>query len=113
MTTEPFVPHADSIQTAWVLMCQQSRVSTQPPVEELEAEFDRFLTRVRREAKAEALREAAGDIVWSAETLPHMTPHDAARGLMRRATEYETGDRPMSTIDPFTEAARAEAGEER
>ena len=54
MTTEPFTPHADSIQTAWVLMCQQSRISTQPPVEELEAEFDRFLARVRQEARAEA-----------------------------------------------------------
>ena len=55
MTTEPFTPHADSIQTAWVLMCQQSRISTQPPVEELEAEFDRFLARVRRDAAREAL----------------------------------------------------------
>lgn len=56
---QPFTPSADSIQTAWVLMCQQSRISTQPPVEELEAEFDRFLARVRQGAKAEALREAA------------------------------------------------------
>ena len=55
MTTEPFTPHADSIQTAWVLMCQQSRISTQPPVEELEAEFDRFIARVRRDAAREAL----------------------------------------------------------
>lgn len=55
MTTEPFTPHADSIQTAWVLMCQQSRISTQPPVEELEAEFDRFLARVKRDAAREAL----------------------------------------------------------
>ena len=55
MTTEPFTPHADSLQTAWVLMCQQSRIATQPPVEELEAEFDRFLTRVRRDAAREAL----------------------------------------------------------
>ena len=55
MTTEPFTPHADSIQTAWVLMCQQSRIATQPPVEELEAEFDRFLARVRRDAAREAL----------------------------------------------------------
>ena len=45
-----------------------------------------------RKAKAEALREAAGDIVWSAETLPHMTPHDAARGLVRRADRIESGD---------------------
>lgn len=52
---DPFTPHADSIQTAWVLMCQQSRISTQPPVEELEAEFDRFLARVRRDAAREAL----------------------------------------------------------
>ena len=44
-----------------------------------------------RKAKAEALREAAGDIVWSAETLPHMTPHDAAWGLVRRADRIETG----------------------
>ena len=36
MTDHPFTPHADSIQTAWVLMCQQSRIATQPPVEELE-----------------------------------------------------------------------------
>ena len=43
-------------------------------------------------AKAEALRDAAGDIAWSAETLPHMTPHDAARGLVRRADRIETGD---------------------
>ena len=43
-------------------------------------------------AKAEALREAAGDIVRSAETLPHMTPHDAARGLVRRADRIESGD---------------------
>ena len=42
-----------------------------------------------RKAKAEALREAASDIVWSAETLPHMTPHDAARGLVRRANRIE------------------------
>lgn len=55
MTTEPFTPHADSIQTAWVLMCQQSRVSTQPPVEELEAEFDRFIAKVKRDAAREAL----------------------------------------------------------
>lgn len=53
MTTEPFTPHADSLQTAWVLMCQQSRISTQPPVEELEAEFDRFLARIRRDAVEE------------------------------------------------------------
>ena len=57
-TDEPFIPHADSIQTAWVLMCQQSRISTQPPVEELEAEFDRFLARVRRDAAREALAAA-------------------------------------------------------
>lgn len=57
MTTEPFTPHADSIQIAWVLMCQQSRIFTQPPVEELEAEFDRFVARVRQEAKAEAWDE--------------------------------------------------------
>ena len=62
MTTEPFTPHADSIQTAWVLMCQQSRIATQPPVEELEAEFDRFLARVRRDAAANALYEVATDI---------------------------------------------------
>lgn len=43
-------------------------------------------------AQAEALREAAGDIVWSAETLPHMTLHDATRGLVRRADRIETGD---------------------
>ena len=55
MADHPFTPHADSIQTAWVLMCQQSRIATQPPVEELEAEFDRFLARVRRDAAREAL----------------------------------------------------------
>ena len=43
-------------------------------------------------AKAEALRGAAGDIVWSAETLPHMTPHDAARGLIRCADRIEKED---------------------
>ena len=55
MADHPFTPHADSIQTAWVLMCQQSRIATQPPVEELEAEFDRFLARVKRDAAREAL----------------------------------------------------------
>lgn len=45
-----------------------------------------------RKAQADALREAAGDIVWSAETLPHMTPHDAARGLVRRAERIEQED---------------------
>lgn len=67
MTTEPFTPHADSIQTAWVLMCQQSRISTQPPVEELEAEFDRFLARVRRDAAREALdglADEANHVNW-------------------------------------------------
>lgn len=54
MADQPFTPHADSIQTAWVLMCQQSRVSTQPPVEELEAEFDRFIAKVKRDAAREA-----------------------------------------------------------
>lgn len=44
-----------------------------------------------RRAKVEELREAAGDIVSSAETLPHMTPHDAARGLVRRADRLEAG----------------------
>ena len=63
MTTEPFTPHADSIQTAWVLMCQQSRIATQPPVEELEAEFDRFLARVRRDA-AESTYAAAYRAGW-------------------------------------------------
>ena len=62
MADHPFTPHADSIQTAWVLMCQQSRIATQPPVEELEAEFDRFLARVRRDAAANALYEVATDI---------------------------------------------------
>ena len=61
-TDDPFTPHADSIQTAWVLMCQQSRVATQPPVEELEAEFDRFLARVRRDAAREALDGLAIDL---------------------------------------------------
>ncbi|WP_087483998.1 hypothetical protein [Brachybacterium massiliense] len=63
MTTEPFTPHADSIQTAWVLMCQQSRISTQPPVEELEAEFGRFLARVRRDAAREALGGLADEAI--------------------------------------------------
>ena len=63
MTDHPFTPHADSIQTAWVLMCQQSRIATQPPVEELEAEFDRFLARVRRDAAREALRNVEVQLV--------------------------------------------------
>lgn len=45
-----------------------------------------------RKGRAAALREAAGDIAWSAETLPHMTPHDAARGLVRRAERIEQED---------------------
>lgn len=66
-TDVPFTPHADSIQTAWVLMCQQSRITTQPPVDELEAEFNRFIAKVRRDAAREALDglarrfEAQGD----------------------------------------------------
>lgn len=63
MADHPFTPHADSIQTAWVLMCQQSRIATQPPVEELEAEFDRFLARVRRDA-AESTYAAAYRAGW-------------------------------------------------
>ena len=55
MTDHPFTPHADSFQTAWVDMCQRSRIGTQPPVEELEAEFDRFIERVKRDAAREAL----------------------------------------------------------
>ena len=62
MADHPFTPHADSIQTAWVLMCQQSRIATQPPVEELEAEFDRFLARVRRDAAREALDGLADEV---------------------------------------------------
>lgn len=58
----PFTPHLDSLQTAWVVMCQQSRVATQPSVEALEAEFDRAIARVRAEAGAQALRDAADGI---------------------------------------------------
>ncbi len=65
-----------------IFPCEQSRAAAVLPV--IAAEV--------RAAKAEALREAAGDIVWSAETLPHMTPHDAARGLARRADRIETED---------------------
>ena len=68
MADHPFTPHADSIQTAWVLMCQQSRIATQPPVEELEAEFDRFLARVRRDAWNEG---------WTAE-LDDNNPYEEA-----------------------------------
>lgn len=91
MKTEPFIPHADSIQIAWVLMCKQLRISTQPPVEELEAEFDRFLARVRQEAKAEALREAADH--WH-DNADHTTPADIDPDWLRaRADHIETGDR--------------------
>ncbi|RCS81838.1 hypothetical protein [Brachybacterium alimentarium] len=71
MTTDPFTPHADSIQTAWVLMCQQqSRIAAQPPVKELEAEFDRFLARVRRDAARAALDGLADDQEQFAREIP-------------------------------------------
>ena len=76
MTTEPFTPHADSIQTAWVLMCQQSRIATQPPVEELEAEFDRFLAQVRRDSAREALDKLADAAGIRA---PYLTGPDGIR----------------------------------
>lgn len=83
MTTEPFTPHADSIQTAWVIVCQQSRIATQPPVEELEAEFNRFLART----KADALREAARGFALS----PHVSHPGTAvhEALARRADQIE------------------------
>ena len=70
MSDQPFIPHADSIQTAWVLMCQQSRVSTQPPVEELEAEFDRFIAKVKRDAAREAL-DALEEFIRTDMDEPH------------------------------------------
>ena len=70
MTDQPFTPHADSIQTAWVLMCQQSRIATQPPVEELEAEFDRFIAKVKRDAARAALDGLADDQEQFAREIP-------------------------------------------
>ena len=86
-TDEPFTPHADSIQTAWVLMCQQSRVSTQPPVEELEAEFDRFLARVRRDAAKAAWDEAIEEALdgW---TIPASGDIEAVRFILLSANPY-------------------------
>ena len=52
------------------------------PAPDYGAEFDRFLARVRREAKAEALREIA----------PHLNDIGDERFLLDAATEYETGD---------------------
>lgn len=56
------------------------------------AEFDRFLARVRRNAQAEALREAAIGIEKSDCSLPGMTVSDAVRSLRFRADELEGGD---------------------
>ena len=98
MTNEPFTPHADSVQTAWVLMCQQSRISTQPPVEELEAEFGRFLARVRRDAAREALgslQAFARDCMFNEELAAEDLSgwhHTWAAALSHRANHYPHPD---------------------
>ena len=50
MSSGPFTPSAESIETAWVIMCQQSRISTQPPESELIAEFTRFVNSIKADA---------------------------------------------------------------
>jgi hypothetical protein len=50
VSSEPFTPGAESIETAWVIMCQQSRISTQPPESELIAEFTRFVNSIKADA---------------------------------------------------------------
>ena len=104
MTTEPFTPHADSIQTAWVLMCQQSRISTQPPVEELEAEFDRFLARVRRDAAREALL-----------ALDALTRAEAQSETRRQQTKYwkERADLFEAKMNELDRAYISEHGQRR
>ena len=90
MTTEPFTPHADSIQTAWVIMCQQSRIATQPPVEKLEAEFDRFIARIKAEAVSEALRELLDDATSVKDEHGHVegyVPEWAVRDELDRIEE--------------------------
>lgn len=106
-TNDPFTPHADSIQTAWVLMCQQSRISTQPPVEELEAEFDRFLARVRRDAEAEldswmARAYEAEKRAWQAEKRIKAVEDvlDAAEASINHHPAYTfSGQRMDSFVD--------------
>lgn len=94
MTTEPFTPHADSIQTAWVLMCQQSRIATQPPVEELEAEFDRFLARIRRDAAKAAWDEAIEEALDGWEIPASGEVNEAIRFVLLSINPYMPEEDP-------------------
>lgn len=94
----PFTPHLDSLQTAWVVMCQQSRVATQPSVETLEAEFDRAIARVRAEAVdaiEREMRRLAEDFHASGNSRPLGDPgadvwHEAACLITERMSRANT-----------------------
>lgn len=54
-----YTPTTEEVRRLYVRHCSLRGRTKYPPLEELEAEFDRWLAALIREAKAEALNEAA------------------------------------------------------
>lgn len=85
MSTDEYVPSDTDVRSVWVV--HERDCGWAPHPGDPSAEFDRFIARVRREAKAEALREAAS------APIPRDALASQTRGWLRtRAYQIETGE---------------------
>ena len=86
MSTDEYVPHEDDVRAAWV-----GRLGTDTPLftDEAGVEFDRFLARVHRDAKTEALIDAAEDLFYDGDIDRPMYGH---RELYNRADRIKKGN---------------------
>ena len=80
---QPYTPSTDEVREVWV----QHRRTTGSLFREADLEHDRFVTSVRRDAQADALEEAAWEVVRGAGLLspPRGGQHPAVTWLRARA----------------------------